>query len=94
LLGLIVGKPVGILLFAFTAVKLKLSRLAHDMNWSHVAGAGLLGGIGFTMSIFIMLLAFEEGMLVIQSKVAILVSSVVSGVCGFMYLSVKNKKEK
>ena len=93
-LGLIVGKPVGILLFAFTAVKLKFSRLAHDMSWRHVLGAGLLGGIGFTMSIFITLLAFEEGMLVIQSKIAILVSSVVAGVSGFMYLNVKNQKEK
>jgi Na+:H+ antiporter, NhaA family len=89
LLGLIIGKPLGVLLFTYTAVKFRVSRLAEDINWNHIIGAGLLGGIGFTMSIFITLLAFKDGVLVIDSKIAVLISSVVAGFSGFIYLKIK-----
>ena len=56
--GLIVGKPLGIVLFSFIAVAIGICRLPLDLNWRHIFGAGLLGGIGFTMSIFITNLAF------------------------------------
>ena len=56
--GLIVGKPLGIMLFTFVAVAIGFCRLPLDLNWRHIFGAGLLGGIGFTMSIFITNLAF------------------------------------
>jgi NhaA family Na+:H+ antiporter len=92
LIGLIAGKPVGILLFTYTAVKLKLSSLAEDIQWNHIIGAGLLGGIGFTMSIFITLLAFKENELVVDSKIAVLIGSVVSGIGGLLYLKVKTRK--
>ena len=89
--GLVVGKPLGILLFAFTAVKLKISRLAEDINWNHIVGVGMLGGIGFTMSIFISLLAFADGELIVDSKIAILISSTVAGTIGFIFLRSKSK---
>ncbi len=92
LLGLVVGKPVGILLCTFTAVKLKISSLASDMNWHHILGAALLGGIGFTMSIFITLLAYADSTTVIDSKISIVISSMVAGFCGYFYLKLRTNK--
>lgn len=88
--GLVVGKPVGIVLFSFAAVALGLCRLPLDLSWRHVLGAGLLGGIGFTMSIFITNLAFEGAPEVINaSKMAILLASLVAGVAGFVWLKLR-----
>jgi Na+:H+ antiporter, NhaA family len=85
--GLLLGKPIGITLLAFAAVAVGLSRLPLDLNWRHVFGAGLLGGIGFTMSIFITNLAFTgESELINSSKMAILLSSLAAGICGFAFL--------
>jgi len=86
-LGLGAGKPVGIVLATFAAASLGLCRLPSSLAWRHVLGAGLLGGIGFTMSIFITNLAFTgEAGVVNGSKMAILVASLVSGVAGFTWL--------
>jgi NhaA family Na+:H+ antiporter len=86
-LGLGAGKPVGIVLASFAAVALGLCRLPSSLAWRHVLGAGLLGGIGFTMSIFITNLAFAgEAGLVNGSKMAILAASLVAGVAGFTWL--------
>jgi NhaA family Na+:H+ antiporter len=87
LLGLVVGKPVGILLFSFAAVAVGLCRLPLDLAWRHVIGAGLLGGIGFTMSIFITNLAYTGAADVItSSKMAILMASLTAGLAGFAWL--------
>ncbi|KFI08669.1 Na+/H+ antiporter NhaA [Massilia sp. BSC265] len=87
ILGLVAGKPVGIFLFSFAAVSLGLCRLPLDLAWRHILGAGLLGGIGFTMSIFITNLAFVGANETINaSKMAILVASLVAGVAGFVWL--------
>ena len=87
ILGLVAGKPVGIFLFSFAAVALGLCRLPLDLAWRHILGAGLLGGIGFTMSIFITNLAFVgAGDTINASKMAILVASLVAGVAGFTWL--------
>lgn len=87
LLGLLVGKPVGIVLFSFAAVTLGLCRLPLDLAWRHVLGAGLLGGIGFTMSIFITNLAYAGQPGVINaSKIAIVVASLTAGLIGFTWL--------
>lgn len=92
--GLLLGKPIGILLFAFLCVKLGIGSLPKDLQWKHILGAGMLGGIGFTMSIFITLLAFNnDGIDVITySKIAILVASFVSGTLGFLWLKMSLKK--
>ncbi len=85
--GLVAGKPVGIFLFSFAAVALGLCRLPLDLAWRHILGAGLLGGIGFTMSIFITNLAFVgAGDTINASKMAILVASLVAGIAGFTWL--------
>jgi NhaA family Na+:H+ antiporter len=87
LLGLVVGKPVGIVLFSFAAVAFGVCRLPLDLAWRHVLGAGLLGGIGFTMSIFITNLAFAgRPELINASKMAILGASLVAGLAGFAWL--------
>jgi Na+:H+ antiporter, NhaA family len=92
MLGLVIGKPLGILLFSFAAVKLKLSQLAEDINWKHVLGASILGGIGFTMSIFITMLAFNNNDKIIESKIAVLFSSFMAGLIGYLYLKLLSKE--
>jgi len=84
--GLIVGKPLGIFLFSFLAVSLRLCALPQGLKWKQVIGIGFLGGIGFTMSIFITLLAFDNSELITQSKIAILITSAVAGIIGYTWL--------
>ena len=85
--GLVLGKPVGVTLFCFVAVSVGLCRLPADLRWPHLAGAGVLGGIGFTMSIFIANLAFASDPAAINaSKMAILLGSLIAGVSGFLWL--------
>nr|WP_314895903.1 Na+/H+ antiporter NhaA [uncultured Flavobacterium sp.] len=88
MLGLVVGKPLGIWLFSFLAVSLGICTLPRDLKWNTILGAGMLGGIGFTMSIFITLLAFKnDGEEVITySKIAILIASFIAGTIGFLWL--------
>ncbi len=90
LLGLIIGKPLGIFLFSFIAVKAKVASLPTGLKWSHVLGIGLLAGIGFTMSIFIAMLAFKTEGPQVTAKLAILIASVVSGLAGFIYLRLQS----
>lgn len=91
--GLVLGKPIGILLFCFAAVKLRICKLPDDLNWAMVAGAGMLGGIGFTMSIFITLLAFNDADTVTHSKIAVLSASLISGLAGFLFLKAQSNKQ-
>lgn len=87
LCGLVIGKPLGITLLAFLAVAAGFCRLPEDLSWTHIVGAGLLGGIGFTMSIFITNLAFVGEYNVINaSKMAIFLGSLVAGSLGFIWL--------
>ncbi|KQQ36296.1 sodium:proton antiporter [Duganella sp. Leaf126] len=89
LAGLVLGKPLGITLGCLLAVGAGLCALPSDLKWRHVIGAGLLGGIGFTMSIFITNLAFgADPALINASKLAILVASLVAGLSGFAWLKV------
>ena len=85
-LGLLVGKPVGIVLFAAAAVAARLTRLPRGVGWAAVTGVGLLGGIGFTMALFIGTLAFGEGPVLNQAKVGVLLASVCAAVAGFVLL--------
>jgi len=84
--GLIIGKPAGILLLCYIAIKLRAAAMPEGVNWLQLAGAGILAGIGFTMSIFITLLAFADPQIVQYSKIAILVSSLIAGVAGFVVI--------
>ena len=94
-LGLIVGKPLGIFALTFVAVSTKLCKLPDDLNWKHIFGVGLLGGIGFTMSIFITLLAFDNQTIINNAKLVILLSSLIAGLLGFLMLklTLKNQAE-
>jgi Na+:H+ antiporter, NhaA family len=91
--GLFLGKPIGIFVMSWLSVKLKIAELPEGTNWIHVLGLGLLGGIGFTMSIFIALLSFQKPEYQNEAKFAILIASVLAGVCGFLVLSLYNKKQ-
>ena len=86
-LGLIVGKPLGIFIFTFLAVTFGLCKLPTDLNWKSICGVGLLAGIGFTMSIFVTLLAFDNETIINNSKLIILISSLIAGLLGFFVLN-------
>lgn len=90
-LGLFLGKPVGIFLMSWLSVKLKVAQLPEQTSWTHVLGLGLLGGIGFTMSIFIALLSFTQTEIQAEAKFAILVASILSGVMGYTLLKISTK---
>jgi NhaA family Na+:H+ antiporter len=93
--GLILGKPLGVALLCFVAVATGTCRLPADLNWRHVIGAGFLGGIGFTMSIFITNLAFVgDAENVNASKMAILVASLTAGAVGFLWLRFLSKRSE
>jgi NhaA family Na+:H+ antiporter len=89
--GLFVGKPLGMFLVAFLSVRTRLSQLPGDLSWKHILGAGFLGGIGFTMSIFITLLAFSDPEIVQATKISIVVSSILAGITGFVFLSTQTE---
>jgi NhaA family Na+:H+ antiporter len=84
-LGLLIGKPAGIVLFSWLAVKFRLATLPPDVGWAAVTGGGILAGIGFTMAIFIASLAMEGAMLS-AAKVGILGGSVASALLGTVVL--------
>ena len=90
--GLIAGKPLGILLLSFIAVKIGWCKLPSDLNWKAIIGVGFLGGIGFTMSIFITLLAFDNDTVINNAKFIILLSSLAAGVIGWVFLKFVLKK--
>lgn len=88
--GLFVGKPIGITLMSWIIVRLGWGALPQNASWLHIIGLGLLGGIGFTMAIFIALLSFNDATIQGESKFAILIASTVSGICGFVLLRLAN----
>ncbi len=95
-LGLVIGKPLGIFLCSFVVVAVGICKLPDDLKWKQILATGFLAGIGFTMSIFITLLAFKSQTEDITiSKIAILISSLVAGIIGFVFLkfSLDSKKE-
>lgn len=92
ILGLFAGKQIGIFLFSFAAVKLKLASLPEGVNWKNLYGAGILAGIGFTMSLFIAGLAFSDPELLDLAKIGILTGSLLSGIIGFVILRSSSEK--
>jgi NhaA family Na+:H+ antiporter len=86
MLGLVVGKVVGVTGFAWLAVRLGWAALPGGVAWRHIAGAGLIGGVGFTVSLFITGLAFSETLLIEEAKVGVLAASLVAAVGGYLFL--------
>jgi NhaA family Na+:H+ antiporter len=86
LFGLVIGKPVGIFLFAVLAIRSGLAAKPAGASWGQIAGVGMLGGIGFTVALFVTELAFDPGLLADQAKVGILAASVIAGALGYAFL--------
>ena len=86
LLGLVLGKPAGVLLFSKLAVRLRLAELPGGVKWRQIGAVGMLAGIGFTVSIFISSLAFDTDLYLAEAKTAVLVASVIAGVLGYLAL--------
>ena len=93
LFGLLLGKPIGIFVFSYLAVKMKLCSLPSDINWKTIIGVGFLAGIGFTMSIFITLLAYNDAFIINNTKIMIIITSSLAGIIGFIILNYFLKKE-
>jgi NhaA family Na+:H+ antiporter len=92
LAGLFLGKPIGILLFSYIAIKFKWAVMPRGVDWNLLTGAGFLAGIGFTMSVFITLLAYNLPEMVNAAKVTIVIASMLAGIVGFIWLKVSLNK--
>jgi NhaA family Na+:H+ antiporter len=89
ILGLVIGKPLGVIIFSVAVVLIGICKLPSEVTWPHMIGAGLLGGIGFTISIFITNLAFEGQVeLINASKIAVFTASLLAGLIGLLWLRV------
>lgn len=84
--GLLIGKQVGIVGFSFLVIKSGLTELPARVSWGQIWGVSLLGGIGFTMSIFISELAFTDDAMIADAKIAIFIASILAGICGYLIL--------
>ena len=86
LLGLVIGKPVGIVGFSRLAVRMGIASLPRGVNWLQMAAVGVLAGIGFTVSIFISSLAFDDPLSLMEGKTAVLAASLIAGIAGYFAL--------
>jgi Na+:H+ antiporter, NhaA family len=92
MLGLAIGKAIGIFSFCIVAIKLGICKLPKELKAIHLIGAGFLGGIGFTMSVFITMLAFNDEAIINNAKLVIIFSSFIAGLIGFIILKLALKK--
>lgn len=93
-LGLLLGKPIGILVSTWVLTRLRLGRLSHAMSWRQLVGIGFLASIGFTMSMFVTVLAFTDPTQIIQAKVGIFAASLVGGTVGYILLRIEPRNSK
>jgi NhaA family Na+:H+ antiporter len=91
--GLVLGKQIGILGFSYLMVRGKLTELPAGVNWGQLWGVSLLGGIGFTMSIFVSELAFADPAMVAEAKIAIFVASLIAALGGYIILQMTLPKK-
>ena len=93
ILGLFIGKPVGIFLISWLSIKLGISKMPNKSSWGHLLGVGMIAGIGFTMSIFISILSFTgQHVLLSEAKFSILIASLLSATIGSLFLITLNKR--
>lgn len=92
--GLLLGKPIGIMLFSFIVIKLKVASLPEHTTWRHMFGAAVLGGVGFTMAIFVANLAFTDAALIADAKAGILSASALAGILGFTLLALEARRDQ
>lgn len=91
-IGLLLGKPLGIFIFSWLAVRFQLGDLPKGISWQHIWGMGLVAGIGFTMSLFMANLAFDSVAVQTIAKVAVMAASAVAGIAGFLLLKLISKR--
>jgi NhaA family Na+:H+ antiporter len=87
-LGLVFGKPLGIMAAALVAVKSGIAKLPGNVSWTGLLGYACLAGIGFTMSLFIAMLAFDDAALIAPAKLGILAGSLLAGIAGAIFLRI------
>ena len=93
LLGLFIGKQIGVFLFSIISIKLNIAQMPNNANWLNFYGVGVLAGIGFTMSLFVGNLAFANNMEYIDGvKIGVLAGSLLSTIFGYFVLSIAIKK--
>ncbi len=93
ILGLVFGKPLGIISFTYLASRFGWVKKPDALSWKHIGGAGILCGVGFTMSIFISNLAFEDAGMIALAKLTIVSCSLIMGIAGVLYLRHISKKQ-
>jgi NhaA family Na+:H+ antiporter len=93
LAGLFIGKPLGITIASWIAIKLKVAKKPRLASWKQLSGVAMLGGIGFTMSIFVSILSFGSPLFQLEAKFSILIASIISAAAGFMFLNYLSKKQ-
>ena len=91
--GLFLGKPIGILFTSWLCTRLGIASLPDGSTWMHIIGVGLLAGIGFTMSIFISILSFNNPLFVSEAKISVLATSVLAGAIGFIVLKMNSNRK-
>ena len=94
ILGLVIGKPLGIMLMSWLVWRMGLATLPHGVNWKMLTGVACLGGIGFTMSIFIDNLAFATPSFIAAGKIAVLAASTLAAVLGLVWLQFALRKAR
>ncbi len=95
-LALVIGNTIGIMLMSFIGLKLKLTDMPKGVNYTQLFGVSLLGGLGFTMSLFIVNLAYTSESFIVASKMGVIIGSLIAGILGYIVLrlSLKPKKKK
>ena len=93
-LSMVIGNFIGIFSFSFLAIKLRFAELPENVTFKHLAGISILGGLGFTMSLFINSLAFSDPVLIDSAKMGILIGSLIAGIIAYIVLRVTLKEEK
>ena len=89
IVGLVLGKPLGVMAASFLVIRSGVAKLPRGVGWLEMAGVGLLAGVGFTVSIFISGLAFSDPVLVDEAKVGILAASITAGILGYTALAAR-----
>ena len=92
-LGLIFGKPIGIVATSLICSKLGIGQLPANSNLIHIIGLGLLAGIGFTMSIFISMLSFDNQVFIEEAKLSVLITSLIAGIIGYVILNLSSRRK-
>ena len=94
LLGLVIGKPLGIVGFSWIATRSRIATPPEGATWSHLAGIGMVAGIGFTVSLFVTGLAFQDARQVADAKIGVLIASALAGILGFAFLRSQERKAR